>query len=86
MIPLIFFSVSVKFGTCYITGQRAEFRIKKANYAFIYFFGIFWLFFILKFVFRLFSFLFLMKCQTFATEYEPIINKNRWPKIVNGTA
>ena len=49
MIP-IHFSVSVKFGACYITGQWGEF-LKNVTYAFVYFFGILLLllFFIIKF-------------------------------------
>ena len=47
---------------------------------FLYFLGIsFWLFFIIKFVFLSFSFLFLMKYQIFATEYLPVRNMNSDP-------
>ena len=45
-----YFSVSLKFGAFYITGQCGGFRIKSLIYVFIYFFGIL-LFFITKFVF-----------------------------------
>ena len=45
MIPLQYFSVSLRFGTCYITGQSGELRIKNAV------FGFFLFFFIIKYVF-----------------------------------
>ena len=46
--------------------------------SFIYFFGIFLLFFITIFVFLSLSFLFLIKYQISATEYQPIRNLNSW--------
>ena len=53
-----YFSVPLKFGAFYITGQPRGFRIKTLIYVFIYFFGILLLFFLMKFVFLLFSFLY----------------------------
>ena len=68
MIP-IYFSVSVKFGPYYITGQWGEFIKKMLLNAFIYFFGFFFffflLFFIIKFVFLSFSFLFFDEVSNF---------------------
>ena len=51
-------------------GHWAGFRIKTQIYVFICFFGILLLLFIIKFVFLLFQFLFLMKYQISVTEYK----------------
>ena len=40
MIPVLYFSVSVKFGASYITGQWGDFRLKNLIYVFIYFFAL----------------------------------------------
>ena len=53
--------MSLKFDVCYITGQWEKFRIKNATLGFQILFCIFVLFFIIKFVFLSFSFLFMMK-------------------------
>ena len=80
------FSVPLKFGALYITGQWGRFRIKRLIYVFIYFFGILLLFFIIKFVFLLFSFLFFDEVSNFCNRIqEPIRNKNSQSKIVRRT-
>ena len=56
-------------------GQWDEFTVKKAS---LYFFGIFLLFFIKKFVYLSFSILFLMKHRISAIECESIRSQNRW--------
>ena len=74
-IATSYFSVSLKFGALCITGQWDGFRIKRQfffifyffkkdkDYVCIYFFGILLLFFIIKFVYLLFSFRFLMNIK-----------------------
>ena len=60
-ITYLKFSVSVKYGAFYISGQWGEFKTKTLLYVFIYFFGfllLLLLFFIIKFVFLSFSFFF----------------------------
>ena len=60
-ITYLQFSVSVKCGAFYISGQRGEFKTKTLLYVFIYFFGfllLLLLFFIIKFGFLSFSFFF----------------------------
>ena len=39
-----YFSISLKFRACYITGQSGDFQIKTLLYIFIYFFGYFFVF------------------------------------------
>ena len=68
------FSVPLKFGALYITGQWGRFRIKRLIYVFIYFFGILLLFFIIKFVFLLFSFLFFDEVSKF---YDKILTNQK---------
>ena len=55
------------------------------HFIYIYFVRIFLLFFMKTFVFLSFSFLFSMKHRIYATEYQPIRNRNRWSEIVSGT-
>ena len=64
------FSLSLKFGACYITSQWGELRVKNAILSLQVLFLVFWLlFFIKEFVFLSFSFLFLIKYQVCATEF-----------------
>ena len=79
------FSVSLKFGACYITSQWVKFTVKNAIICLHIFFWYFLLFFIIKFVFLSFLFLFLIKSQIFAREYLPIRNLNWWFPTVSRT-
>ena len=72
LIPLQYY-LSLKFGACYIKGQWGEFRVKNYFLAF--------LLFIIKFAFSSISFLFLIKYEISAAEYQPIRNRNWWSKL-----
>ena len=55
-IPLLYFSVSLKFGSCYIMGQWCEFRINNTKLCFhLLCLFVCFLFLIIKFVILLFS-------------------------------
>ena len=64
----LYFLQSLKFGACYITDHWNDFRVKDATLCFHIFFYI-PLFFIQKFVFLSFSFIFLTKYRITASEY-----------------
>ena len=76
----LYFLQSLKFGACYITGHWNDFRVKDATLCFHIFFYI-PLFFIQKFVFLSFSFIFLTKYRITASEYSPICNRNGDKKL-----
>ena len=78
------FSVSLKSGACYITGQWDDFRV---NNAIVYLQRHFWHFFVFhqKYCFYHFHFSF-MNINQSKTEYQPIKNRNWWLEIVSGTA
>ena len=76
----LYFLQSLKFGACYITGHWNGFRVKDATLCFHIFFYIL-LFFIQKFVFLSFSFIFLTKYRITASEYKPIWNRNGDKKL-----
>ena len=75
IIPLQYFLVFLKSVTCYITVQWDEFSIEMLILAFFLFF------LIIKLVFLPFSFLFRMKYQISATEYQPIRNETGHRKL-----
>ena len=54
-----YFSACLNFGACYIMGKWGEFKLTTLIYVFINSFGILCFFFIRKFVFLLFLFIFL---------------------------
>ena len=77
------FSICLKFGAYYVTGQWGEFKIKMLLNAFIYISGIF-LFFIIKFVFLSFSFLFFDELSNFRNriltnqKYVLVVSNCQW--------
>ena len=58
----------LKFEACYISGQKGEIKVKN-TISFLHTFLQFLLFFIKRFVFSSFSFLWMMKNQVLGTEY-----------------
>ena len=79
-----FWSVSLKFGAYNITSKRGEFSIKNTTLAFIHFFDISLLSFIIKFVFLSFSFLYLMTYLSWTlTFYKKIFYLARWKMMKN---
>ena len=71
------FSVSLKFGVCYITGQRGEFRIKQATLGFSQIFWIFFSFFNYK------SCVFIIVSSFF--DEASSFSRNQWSELVSGT-
>ena len=79
-----FWSVSLEFGAHNITSEWGEFNIKNTTLAFIHFFDISLLSFIIKFVFLSFSFLYLMTYLSWTlTFYKKIFYLARWKMMKN---